>query len=70
MQDITYSGNLGVKSKNGQTDLTAKGGRIIKTNKGPAYTKQGHEFETTGTYINDGKRRGGGGSFTDRQIHG
>ena len=70
LQDITYSGNLGVKSKDGQTDLTAKGGRMIKTNKGPAYTKQGHEFEATGTYINDGNRRGGGGSFTDRQIHG
>ena len=43
---------------------------MIKTNKGPAYTKHGHEFEATATYINDGKRRGGGGSFTDRQIHG
>jgi hypothetical protein len=70
LQDITYSGDLGYKSKDGQTDLTAKGGRTVQTNKGPAYTKEGHEIEGTATYINDGKKVGGGGSLTYREIHG
>jgi len=50
--------------------INTNGGRTMQTNKGPAYTKVGHEIEGTATIISDGNKVGGGGSLTYREIYG
>ena len=69
-QDTTYSLQGGYKSKDGQTDGSIQAGKTTKTNEGPTYRTEGHEIGATGTYINDGKKVGGGGSVTYTETHG
>ena len=69
-QDTTYTLQGSLKNKDGQTDASIQGGKTTKTNEGPGYTIEGHQIAATGTYIDDGNKKGGGGSVTYTETHG
>ena len=69
-QDTTYTLQGSLKNKDGQTDASIQGGKTTKTNEGPGYTIEGHQISGTGTYIDDGNKKGGGGSVTYTETHG
>jgi len=69
-QDTTYSGKMKVQKEKGKTGVSLTGGKMTTHHYGPAYTKRGQEHEISANRINDGRKKGYEGSYTNRQING